>query len=70
MSTITLCDDFVEGGDGDVGSVVAVAWIRLCEAVHMQQLPVGHLPVGVKYLLAFTNGPHAHHLQTVLRNME
>lgn len=70
LLSITLCDNFVEVGDGDIGSVVAVAWIWLCEAVHVQQLPVGHLPVGVKYLLAFTNGAHADHLQTVLRNME
>lgn len=66
MSKITLCGDFVEVVDGDVGCVVAVALIRLGEAVHMQQLPVGHLPVGVKHLLAFMNGAHADHLQTVL----
>lgn len=63
-----MCGDFVEGGNGDVGSLVAVAWIRLCEAVHMQQLPVGHLPIGVEYLLAFMYGPHTDHLQIVLRN--
>lgn len=66
---ITLCDNFVEVSDGDVSSVVAVAWVWFCEAVHVQQLPVGHLPVGVKNLLAFTNGPHADHLQTVLKKM-
>lgn len=68
--SLTLCGDFVEVGDGDVRGVVAVALMRLREAVHMQQLPVGHLPVRVKYLLAFLNGPHANHLQTVLRKME
>lgn len=66
-STITLCGDFVEVGHGDVSGVVAIALIRLSEAVHVQQLPVGHLPIGVKYLLAFLNGAHANHLQTVLR---
>lgn len=67
VSSLTLCGDFVDVGHGDVGGVVAVALIRLCEAVHMQQLPVGHLPVGIKYLLTFSDGPHADHLQTVLR---
>lgn len=70
VSTLTLCGGFVEAGDGDVGGVVAVASMRLREAVHVQQLPVGHLPVGVEHLLAFTDGPHAHHLQTVLRKVE
>lgn len=67
MSTVTLCGNFVKVSHGDVSGVIAVALIWLCEAVHMQQLPVGHLSVGIKYLLAFSDGLHADHLQTVLK---
>lgn len=70
ISMITLRDNFIKGVCGDVCCVVAVARIRLRESVHVQQLPVGHLPVGVKYLLAFTDGAHTHHLQTVLKERE
>lgn len=63
---VTSCGNFIKVSHGDVGGVVAVALIWLCEAVHMQQLPVGHLSVGIKYLLAFSDGLHADHLQTVL----
>lgn len=64
---VTLCGCFVEAGEGDIGCVMAVTLIRLCEAVHVQQLPVGHLPVCVKHFLAFQNRPYTNHLQTVLR---
>ncbi len=71
MPVIDYCaalrSDSVEAGDGNVSRVVAVALIRFCEAVHVQQLPVCHLPVRVKNLLAFLNGAHTNHLQTVLR---
>lgn len=69
-STITLRSHFVEVGHGNVSGVVAVVLVRLGEAVHVQQLPVCHLPVGIKYLLAFRDGAHANHLQTVLREEE
>ena len=64
---ITLCGGFVEVDDGDVSSVIAVALIRLSEAVHMKKLTVGHLPIGVKYLLPFMDVAHTNHLQTLLK---
>lgn len=60
----------VQVGHGDIGSVVAVALIWLSEAVHVQELPVSHLAIGVKHLLAFLNGTQANHLQAVLREEE
>lgn len=57
-------------GQGDVGRVVAVAAVRLGEAVHVEQLPVGHLPVRVEHLLPPADGPDADHLQTLLRNTQ
>lgn len=65
--TFTLCGHPVQVGGGDVGGVVAVAPVRLGEAVHVQQLPVGHLAVGVEHLLAFVHGTDAHHFEAVLR---
>lgn len=65
--TFTLCEHPVQVGGGDVGGVVAVAPVRLGEAVHVQQLPVGHLAVGVEHLLAFVHGTDAHHFEAVLR---
>lgn len=65
--TLTLCSDFVHGAHVDVGRVVGVGGKRLREAVHVQQLPVGHLTVRVEDLLTFPYGPHCHHLQTVLQ---
>lgn len=65
--TFTLCDHLVQVGGRDVGGVVAVAAVRLGKAVHVQQLPVGHLAVGVEHLLAFVNGADAHHFEAVLR---
>lgn len=51
----------------DVGGVVAVAGVGLCEAVHVQQLPVGHLPIGVEDLLSFPHWLCCNHPQTVLQ---
>lgn len=59
---VTLSGSFEEAGDGDVSSVVAVAWIWLSEAVHMKKLPVGHLTVGVEHLFTFMNTTHTNHL--------
>lgn len=67
LLSFTSCGSFVDFSDGDVGSVVAVAGTRLGEAVHVKQLPVGHLPVRVKHLLAFMNRAHADHLQAILK---
>lgn len=66
-SEVTLGGRLEQVGGGDVGRVVAVAAVRLGEAVHVQQLPVGHLAVGVEDLLACADRPHAHHLEAVLR---
>lgn len=62
--------DCVEVGSRNVSGVVAVAGIWFREAVHVEQLPVCHLTVGVENLLTFLNRPHTNHLQTVLGTME
>lgn len=51
----------------DVGRVVGVPGVGLCKAIHVQQLPVGHLPVGVEDLLAFPHGLRCNHPQTLLQ---
>lgn len=51
----------------DVGCVVGVAGVGLCEAVHVQQLPVGHLPVCVEDLLSFPHRLRCNHSQTLLK---
>lgn len=51
----------------DVSRVVGVAGVGLCEAVHVQQLPVGHLPICVEDLLSFPHGLCCNHPQTLLQ---
>lgn len=60
----------VQVGGGDVGGVVTVAAVRLGKAVHVQQLPVGHLAVGVEHLLTSADRPDAHHFKAVLGEEE
>lgn len=51
----------------DVSRVMGVAGVGLCKAVHVQQLPVGHLPIRVEDLLSFPHGLRCNHPQTLLQ---
>lgn len=57
---------FVDAGHLDVCGVIAVGWRRLWKAVHVQELPVCHLTVCIKDLLALFNTPYSDHLQAIL----
>lgn len=69
-SKVTSCGHLVQVGGGDVGGVVAVAAVRLGEAVHVQQLPVGHLTVGVEDLLTSADRLDTYHSEAVLQEEE
>lgn len=51
----------------DVGCVVGVARVGLCKAIHVQQLPVGHLPIRVEDFLSFPHRLCCNHPQTLLQ---